>query len=101
MPHTWVGAEFATADTTDAVPGEWLHARVIPRRSRIWWEGEGITLRELPTAFGVANLRARRLKSRVIVELALTGPAPQRSRSGILALSGLKLMESHATSTAT
>jgi len=46
-------------------------------RSDAWWEGEGITLHELPTVFGAANLRARRLKSRVIVELALTD-RPQR-----------------------
>jgi hypothetical protein len=43
-----------------------------------WWAGDGITLKDLPTAFGVANLRARRERARVTVDLSLTGPAPER-----------------------
>ena len=43
-----------------------------------WWAGDGITLNDLPTAFGVANLRARREHPRVTVDLSLTGPAPER-----------------------
>lgn len=35
-------------------------------------------LHDLPTAFGLANLKARRGASQVTVELALTGPAPQQ-----------------------
>jgi hypothetical protein len=78
MPHTWVGAEFATAIRRMLVRengGALELFRAVPEN---WWEGEGITLRELPTAFGDANLRARRRKSRAIVELALTGPMPER-----------------------
>jgi hypothetical protein len=43
-----------------------------------WWAGDGIALNDLPTAFGVANLRARRERTRAIVDLSLTGPAPER-----------------------
>jgi hypothetical protein len=43
-----------------------------------WWESEGITLHELPTTFGTANLRAQRGGSRATVELTLTGPVPER-----------------------
>ena len=43
-----------------------------------WWAGEGITLNDLPTAFGVVNLRARRERTRVTVDLSLTGPTPER-----------------------
>jgi hypothetical protein len=43
-----------------------------------WWAGEGISLSTLPTAFGVANLTARRERARVTVDLSLTGPAPER-----------------------
>jgi hypothetical protein len=40
--------------------------------------GDGIILHDLPTAFGVANLTAGRGPSQATVELALTGPAPER-----------------------
>jgi hypothetical protein len=43
-----------------------------------WWAGEGIALNDLSTAFGVVNLRARRERTRVTVELSLTGPTPER-----------------------
>jgi hypothetical protein len=78
MPHTWVGAEFATAIRRMLVRengGALELFRAVPDD---WWKGEGIRLHELPTAFGAANLRARRRKSRAIVELALTGPMPER-----------------------
>jgi hypothetical protein len=78
MPHTWIGAEFATAIRRMLIRenGDTLELfRAVPD---LWWKGEGVRLRELPTAFGVANLRARRLKSRAIVELTLTGSQPER-----------------------
>ena len=78
MPHTWIGAEFATAVRRMLVRenGDTLELfRAVPDA---WWEGEGISLCDLPTAFGAANLTARREKSRATVELALAGPAPQR-----------------------
>ncbi len=43
-----------------------------------WWQGEGIRLRDLPTAFGALNLKAQRDKSQAMVELALSRPAPER-----------------------
>ena len=78
MPHTWIGAEFATAVRRMLVreDGGTLELfRAVPDE---WWEGEGITLRDLPTAFGAANLRARRKNSQATIELSLTGPAPER-----------------------
>jgi hypothetical protein len=78
MPHTWIGAEFATAIRRMLVRENGCTLELFRAVPENWWEGEGIRLHELPTAFGVANLRARRLKSRVIVGLALTGPTPQR-----------------------
>ncbi len=78
MPHTWIGAEFATAMRRMLVreEGETLELfRAVPD---IWWQGEGIRLRDLPTAFGALNLEARRDKSRAMVDLALSGPAPER-----------------------
>ncbi len=78
MPHTWVGAEFATAIRRMLIreDGDTLELfRAVPEE---WWKGEGIRLHELPTAFGAANLTARRLESQAMVELALTGPLPVR-----------------------
>jgi hypothetical protein len=78
MPHTWIGAEFATAIRRMLVRenGNTLELfRAVPDN---WWDGEGITLRELPTTFGAVNLRAQRGRSSAVVEMTLTGPAPER-----------------------
>ena len=78
MPHTWVGAEFATAIRRMLIRenGDTLELfRAVPDA---WWEGEGIRLNDLPTTFGTANLRARRDQSRAMIELTLTGPMPER-----------------------
>ena len=75
MPHSWIGAEFATAMRRMMVreEGETLELfRAVPES---WWKGDGIRLRELPTAFGLLNLTARRAKSQAIVDLALSGAA--------------------------
>ncbi len=78
MPHSWIGAEFATAMRRMLVreDGDTLELfRAVPET---WWNGEGIRLRDLPTAFGALNLKARRGKSQATVDLALSGPAPER-----------------------
>ena len=78
MPHTWIGAEFATAIRRMLLrenDGALELFRAVPDA---WWDGKGITLHELPTAFGTANLKARRYQSHATVELALTGPAPEQ-----------------------
>ena len=78
MPHTWIGAEFATAVRRMLLreDGETLELfRAVPGA---WWDGEGITLRDLPTAFGIADLRARRTAAGLIVDLSLSGPLPER-----------------------
>ena len=78
MPHTWVGAEFATAIRRMLIreDGETLQLfRAVPDA---WWEGEGITLRDLPTAFGTVNLRARRSCSTATVELDIRGQPSER-----------------------
>ena len=78
MPHTWIGAEFATAIRRMLLreDGDTLELfRAVPDS---WWEGEGITLHELPTTFEIANLRARRDQSHATIDLTLTGTAPER-----------------------
>jgi F5/8 type C domain len=78
MPHTWIGAEFAAAIRRMLVreSGDTLELfRAVPDE---WWNGEGVRLQKLPTAFGALNLRARRTNSQVTVELNLRGPAPER-----------------------
>ncbi len=78
MPHSWIGAEFATAMRRMLVreEGETLELfRAVPES---WWKGDGVRLRDLPTAFGLLNLTARRAKSQAIVDLALSGSAPRR-----------------------
>ena len=60
MPHTWIGAEFATAIRRMLLRENGSTLELFRAVPDAWWEGEGITLHELPTAFGTANLRAQR-----------------------------------------
>jgi hypothetical protein len=78
MPHTWIGAEFATAIRRMLLRENGGTLELFRAVPDAWWAGEGIALRELPTAFGTANLTAWREGERVTVELSLSGPAPER-----------------------
>jgi hypothetical protein len=78
MPHTWIGAEFSCAVRRMLLRenGPTLELfRAVPDG---WWAGEGIMLKDLPTAFGLANVIAKRRGSRATIELGLTGPSPER-----------------------
>jgi pentatricopeptide repeat protein len=77
MPHTWIGAEFFAA-----IRGMLLHEKgsaleLFRATPDAWWDGAGITLDQLPTAFGAAKLTARRTRSQATVDLALSGPQPE------------------------
>jgi len=78
MPHTWIGAEFATAIRRMLLRENGGTLELFRAVPAAWWEGEGITLNELPTCFGTVSLKARRAGSRVTVDLSLTGPPPER-----------------------
>jgi hypothetical protein len=78
MPHTWIGAEFATAIRRMLLRENGTTLELFRAVPDAWWEGEGITLNELPTYFGTVNLKARRDGARLTVDLNLTGPAPER-----------------------
>jgi F5/8 type C domain len=78
MPHTWIGAEFSCAVRRMLLRenGPTLELfRAVPAG---WWAGEGITLNDLPTAFGAANLTAKRGRRRATIDLSVAGPAPER-----------------------
>ncbi|MGJ0452819.1 MAG: discoidin domain-containing protein [Methylocystis sp.] len=78
MPHTWVGAEFVAAVRRMLVRENGATLELFRAVPDHWWEGEGIRLEKLPTTFGFLDLRASRVNSAVTVELALTGPSPDR-----------------------
>lgn len=78
MPHTWIGAEFATAVRLMLLREDGRTLELFRAVPDAWWAGEGITLQALPTAFGVANLRGRRTAAGLIVDLSLSGPLPER-----------------------
>jgi hypothetical protein len=78
MPHSWVGAEFATAIRRMLLRENGSTLELFRAVPDSWWEGDGITLRELPTTFGLVDLRAQRGPSCAMVEMRLTGPAPER-----------------------
>jgi hypothetical protein len=78
MPHTWIGAEFATAIRRMLLRENGRTLELFRAVPDTWLEGDGVMLRDLPTAFGVANLRARRKASQLTVELDLTGPVPRQ-----------------------
>jgi hypothetical protein len=78
MPHTWIGAEFATAIRRMLLREDCGVLELFRAVPDSWWGSQGIILRDLPTAFGVVNLKARRRATRITVDLSLTGPAPER-----------------------
>ena len=78
MPHTWIGAEFATAIRRMLLRENGPVLELFRSVPDMWWKGDGITLRKLPTDFGEATIRARRDRSRATVELSLSGPLPER-----------------------
>ena len=78
MPHTWIAAEFATAVRRMLAREDGGALELFRGAPDGWWENGGVTLNDLPTAFGVLNLKARRDRSQATVELALSGPAPER-----------------------
>lgn len=78
MPHTWIGAAFATTIRLMLLKENGGALELFRAVPDAWWEDEGIALHQLPTTFGVVNLKAQRSRSQAIVELALTGVAPDR-----------------------
>jgi hypothetical protein len=78
MPHTWIGAEFATAIRRMLLRENGGTLELFRAVPDAWWEGEGIALRDLPTSFGTVNLEAQRVRSQATIDLTLTGPAPER-----------------------
>lgn len=80
MPHTWIGAEFATAVRRMLLRENGTTLELFRAVPDVWWDGEGIGLDGLPTGFGVVTLSARRDTGRVTVDLVLTAgsaPAPE------------------------
>jgi hypothetical protein len=77
MPHTWIGAEFFTAIRRMLLRENGSTLELFRAAPEAWWDGEGVTLTELPTAFGAVSLKARRNQSQASVELALSGPSPE------------------------
>ena len=78
MPHTWIAAEFFTAIRRMLLRENGRTLELFRGAPDAWWDNGGVTLRDLPTAFGAVSLRARRGRSHATVDLALTGPAPER-----------------------
>jgi F5/8 type C domain len=78
MPHTWIGAEFATAIRRMLLRENGSTLELFRAVPDCWWEGAGIALHDLPTAFGAANLTARRGQSQATIELSLAGPMPEQ-----------------------
>ena len=78
MPHTWIGAEFATAVRRMLLRENGSTLELFRAVPDAWWDGEGIHLQALPTAFGIADLRARRTAAGLVVDLSLSGPLPDR-----------------------
>jgi hypothetical protein len=78
MPHTWIGAEYATAVRRMLLRENGNTLELFRAVPDTWWAGEGIRLNMLPTAFGWANLRAERSTAGATVTLSLSGPVPER-----------------------
>jgi hypothetical protein len=75
MPHTWIGAEFSTTIRRMLLRENGSTLELFRAVPESWWNGEGIALHELPSAFGLVNLKARRDRSQATIDLTLEGPA--------------------------
>ena len=78
MPHTWIAAEFFTAIRRMLLRENGRTLELFRGAPDAWWDNGGVTLSDLPTAFGAVSLRARRGRSQATVDLALSGPPPER-----------------------
>jgi hypothetical protein len=78
MPHTWIAAEFATAIRRMLLRENGRTLELFAGAPDTWWDNDGVTLTDLPSAFGAVSLRARRGPLQAIVDLALSGPPPER-----------------------
>jgi hypothetical protein len=78
MPHTWIGAEFAASIRLMLIRENGMELQLFRATPDSWWRDKGIRLRDLPTAFGLTNVIAKRRGSRATIELGLTGPSPER-----------------------
>ena len=78
MPHTWIAAEFITAIRRMLAREDGRTLELFRAVPDGWWRNGGVRLNALPTAFGALSLRARRSRSQATVDLALSGPAPER-----------------------
>jgi hypothetical protein len=78
MPHTWIGAEFANAIRLMLIRENGTELQLFRATPDSWWLDKSIRLRDLPTAFGLAKVVAKRRWSRATIELGLTGPSPER-----------------------
>ncbi|WNV06139.1 discoidin domain-containing protein [Candidatus Methylospira mobilis] len=76
MPHTWIGAEFATAVRRMLVRENGATLELFRAVPEAWWATGEIILRDLPTTFGALNLKASRDSQQINIDLALSGPAP-------------------------
>jgi hypothetical protein len=78
MPHSWVGAEFVAAVRRMLVRESGDTLELFRAAPDAWWNGAGVRLNALPTAFGALTLSARRGRSEATVEMSLDGPPPAR-----------------------
>lgn len=78
MPHTWIAAEFFTAIRRMLLRENGGALELFKGVPDAWWDNGGIALNDLPSAFGAVSLTARRDRSQAVVELRLSGPAPER-----------------------
>ena len=78
MPHTWIAAEFATEIRRMLLRENGRTLALFAGAPDAWWDNDGVSLTDLPTAFGVVSLRARRGRSQAVVDLVLSGPLPDQ-----------------------
>ena len=78
MPHTWIGAEFATAIRRMLIRENGTELQLFCAVPDCGGGTKASGSRDLPTAFGLAKVIAKRRGSRATIELGLTGPAPER-----------------------
>jgi hypothetical protein len=59
MPHTWIGAEYARTLLGMLMREEDDRLSLLPGAPQRWVEGEGLSVTELPTAYGKLTMAAK------------------------------------------
>ncbi len=106
MPHTWIGSEYVRAIVGMLMHEDDDRLRLLPGAPPAWLAGEGLSVTDLPTAFGRLSMAARQdgnvlrisLKPGLKKDAAIEVLWPSRRKPASVAVDGKSMSEFSAES---